>query len=339
VADYLWDDYTFSIEPDGVTFWFNPYEIAAYSEGALTVKLYFDRDADLLKSDYRGDNDAWFVEIGTEIPYRFGGRSVEAWNIPDADYPDSDWYSGFGLEFDAPEGSNRWLDRMTSAGVDSEWTVPEGRTIVLDQTGGFDTHFYYAHIPAGDYVVAVLSMENDANTVTVYRADGARVAEMPLTGSGGFTYPELPDDLDAVDDWSLYDSYRVALTNPNETTLVTRFYQFGTWSGTGTYSLTAAGFQLSGKLLYNAGEYVLTLKQDLTVTRRAADDWTVSTDEEVTLPAGTEVELVATDGESTYFRAPDNVVFALVYDIPDEYPPTIDGVPEGEIFDGMLYAG
>ena len=336
VADYLLDDYTFSIEPDGVTFWFNPYEIAAYSEGALTAKLYFDRDADMLKSDYRGDNDAWFVEIGTEIPYRFGGHSVEAWDIPDSDSPDSGWYSGFGLEFDAPEGSNRWIDRLTSSTADSEWTVPEGRNIVLDQNGGFEAHFYYARIPAGDYVVATLTMENDASTVMVYRADGARVGEMSLTGPGSFTYPEPPAD---VDDWSLYDSYHVALTNPNETTLLTRFYQFGTWGGSGTYSLTPTGFQLSGKLLYNAGEYVLTLKQDLTVTRRAADDWTVSTGEEVTLPAGTAVELVATDGESTYFRAPDNVVFALAHDIPDEYPPTVDGVPENELFDGLLYAG
>lgn len=339
VADYLWDDYTFSIEPDGVTFWFNPYEIAAYSEGALTAKLYFDRDADMLKPDYRGDNDAWFVEIGTEIPYRFGGHSVEAWNIPDSDYPDSGWYSGFGLEFDAPEGSNRWIDRLTSSTADSEWTVPEGRNIVLDQNGGFEAHFYYARIPAGDYVVATMTMENDASTVMVYRADGARVGEMSLTGPDSFTYPEPPADVDAVDDWSLYDSYHVALTNPENVSLTTRFYQFGTWGGTGTYSLTPTGFQLSGKLLYNAGEYVLTLKQDLTVTPRAADDWTVSTDGEATLPAGTEVELVATDRESTYFRAPDNTVFALAYDTPDEYPPTVDGVPEDELFDGLLYAG
>ncbi|MBR4211785.1 MAG: DUF3298 domain-containing protein, partial [Oscillibacter sp.] len=268
VADYLWDDYTFSIEPDGVTFWFNPYEIAAYSEGALTAKLYFDRDSDILKPDYRGDNDAWFVEIGTEIPYRFGGHSVEAWNISYGDDPDIDWYSGFGLEFDAPEGANRWIDRLTSAGADTEWTVPEGRTIVLDQNGDFEAHFYYAHIPAGDYVVALLTMEDDVDSVTVYRADGGRVSEMSLTGPGGFMYPEPPDDFEAVDDWSLYDSYHVALTNPNDVTLVTRFYQFGTWGGSGTYSLTPTGFQLSGKLLYNAGEYVLTLKQDLTVTRR-----------------------------------------------------------------------
>ncbi|MBQ9521606.1 MAG: DUF3298 domain-containing protein [Oscillospiraceae bacterium] len=350
IADYLLDDYTFSLEPDGVTFWFNPYEIASYADGVLSAKLYFDRDADILKSDYKGQEEAWFVELGTETPYRFASgdafRTVEAWNIIERD--STDWYSGFGVEFDAPEDSNRWAERITSADDETDWMAPEERNIILDRTGYFDAKFYYAHIPEGDYVTAVLSMENDVTETIVYRADGAFVQTLDMTGPESFMYPELPQNTDDID-WSQYNSYHLSLTDPYDTPLGTRFYLFGTWTGVGAYCLTADGFQPVGDLLYHTGEYVLTLKQDLTVTRCSFDDSFVSTEEDFTLPAGTNIQLLAVDGaENVYFRAVEapetftedvDFVFALCYNNPDEWPRTVDGVEETDIFDGLMYAG
>lgn len=350
LADYLLDDYTFSLEPDGVTFWFNPYEIASYADGVLSAKLYFDRDADMLKPDYKGEDEAWFVEIGTETPYRFASgdafRTVEAWSVILQDY--SDWYSGFGIEFDAPEDSSRWAERITLEDEETDWMAPEERNIILDRTGHLSATFYYTHIPAGDYVLADLAMEDDGSEIIVYRADGTLVQTLYMTGPTGFTYPELPENTDDID-WSDYDSYRRALTDPYDTPLSTRFDLFGTWTGVGTYSLTADGFQLIGDLLYHQGEYVLTLNQDLTVTRRAADNWFVSTDEDFTLPAGTHIQLLAVDeAENVYFRAVEapeaftedvDFVFALCYNTPDEWPRTINGVEEYEILDGLSYAG
>ncbi|MBQ9492963.1 MAG: DUF3298 domain-containing protein [Oscillibacter sp.] len=352
VADYLLDDYTFSLEPDGVTFWFNPYEIASYADGLLTVKLYFDRDADLLRDAYKGDYDAWFVEIGTEAPYRFAAadgnafRTVEAWEIEEPDYPD--WYSAFALEFDAPQGSERWADRPAAEDLDTDWAAPEGRNIVLDNTGFFDGNYYYAHLPEGDYVIVDLSMEDDSNGIIMYGADGASVGTMEMTRLGYFSYPEPPEDSSTVDDWSLYVFYNAVPTDPYNVPLYTRMDLFGTWSASGTYRLTPAGFRLMGDLLYQTGEYVLTLQQDLTVTRRAADNWTVSMEEDVTLPAGTEAEVAATDGNGTvFFRATNppeelstDLIFALKYDDgPEEWSRNVGGVPEDELFDGLLYAG
>ena len=351
IADYLTDDYAFSVEPDGVTFWFNPYEIASFADGLLTVKLYFDRDADILNGAYKGEDEAWFVEIGNEIPYRFassGGtpRKAEFWKIDSMD--GYDWYSGFGFEFDGPEGSDRWLERPVVISDESPWTAPEGRIMALSNTGFFDANAYYAHIPEGDYMVVTLSMEDDCQGVMVYDANGSLVNGLDLTGPDGFEYPEPPENYEDVDDWSLYDSYRISPTDPYKMRLTKRLDLFGTWSADGVYSLTADGVQPVDELLYMSGEYALTLKQDLTVTRMAADNWLVSMDETFTLPSGTVVYVRATDGDGTaYFNAPEppaeydgsaEFIFALSYD-DDEWPRTVNGVDENDIFDGLLYAG
>ncbi len=345
VADYLTDDYAFSLEPDGVTFWFNPYEIASYADGLLTVKLYFDRDADILNGAYKGQEEAWFVDIGNEIPYRFAGsggtfRTAEFWEIRNSDYPD--WRDGFGLEFDAPEGADRWISRPAALNENGTAPIPEGRNIVLNNSGGFEISACYAHIPEGDYVIALLTMENDAGEMIVYSADGALVQELFLTWPDGFWYPEPPED---ADDWSAYNAYQFVLTDPYKMPLVKRVDLFGTWSAEGDYYLTAAGVQPEGKLLYNARQYELTLKQDLTVTRCPSDSWVDIGEEEATLPAGTVAQVAAVTEtlDRAFFRVPAlndgaEFVFSLSYDN-DEWPRTVNGVNEEDIFDGLMYAG
>ena len=117
------------------------------------------------------------------------------------------------------------------------------------------------------------------------------------------------------------------------------------------YQLTPDGFQLisTWDLLYNPGEYVLTLKQDLPVTRHASDYWPLSMEEDFTLPAGTKVQLMAADtSQSAYFRVLESsaeftknidFIFALTYDPSDDWSRTVNGVEESEIFDGLMYAG
>ena len=352
LADYLTDDYTFSLEPDGVTFWFNPYEIASFADGLLTVKLYFDRDADILNDTYKSADESWFVELGDSVPYRYAAsdgsfHTAETWAVRNLEYPD--WFDGFGLEFDGPEGSDRWIDRPTVIDFETDWAAPAGRTMTLDKIGFFSLTAYYAHIPAGDYIVTLRSAENDSQELTVYRAGGTRIQDMNMTGPGYFLYPELPEDADEDEiDWENYVSYRSVLTDPYNAQLNTRCDLFGTWTSGGSYSFTGGGFQLQGDLLYGSG-FAMTLKQDLTVTRQEPDEWTLATGTQITIPAGTEVDTVAVNPEQTvaYFRVPNpsaltgddkEFIFALSYDN-DEWPRTVNGVTEDELFDGLMYAG
>ena len=352
VADYATDDYAFSIEPDGVTFWFNPYEIASYADGLLTAKLYFDRDADILNDAYKGQSEAWFAEIGDEIPYRFADndgtpRNMEFWEILSLDNPG--WRDASGMEFDGPNGSDRWMERPTEINVEETWISPEGRTIALNNTGFFDARAYYAHIPEGDYMVVTLSMENDCEAVMVYDMNGSLVNALELTGPDTFFYPEPPEN---PDDWSLYDAYHISLTDPYAMPLVARMNLFGTWEADGLYRLTRDGVQLTGDMLYpsDSNPYELTLNQDLTVTRMAADNWLTSVEEEYELPAGTVVELVGASGDAAFFRVPDppqtfkeNVDFIFTLSCnTDSWPHTVngmDGMKEWDLFGGLHYAG
>lgn len=349
IADYLPDDYAFSLEPDGVTFWFNPNTIASYAYGLFTVKLHFEWDDDILNGAYKGEEEAWFAELVDDVPYWFATadgeaiRTAEFWEIASPD--DSGWLDGFGLEFDAPNDSDRWEERPRVIG--GEYSAPEGRNIVLDDTGHFDARAYYARIPEGDFVVVVLSMENDAQEVVVYRADGTLFDTLSLTGPDSFSYPELPENWDDIDDWSNYDFYRISLTDPYNMPLNTRVDLFGTWSAEGAYRLAPSGVELIGELLYNSGDYKLTLKQDLTVERCPSDSWLDIGEEEATLPAGTEVQVVAVTEtrDRAFFRVPAlddgaEFAFSLSYDGGGEgWPRTVNGVNEADIFDGLTYAG
>ena len=307
VAEYAPEDYAFSIEPDGVTFWFYPGKIAGFAYGLLTVKLHFIRDNDILNDTYDNADSAWFVELG-ENAYRFTAangsiENVEPWNMVNM-AADSDDYFGADV--------------------------------------------FYARIPHGDYVVVILDMGEGNHDIFVYRSNGELVQRLERTSPETFFYPELPEEEGDID-WDDYDLYHSSLTNPDDTRLYTYSGLFGSWNAGGSYRLTDSGFQLQQELLYGNG-FTLTFMQDFTVTRCDPDNWLNVTDEEITIPAGTEVNVVAVNPEQTaaYFRVPDaaqltnddkELIFPLSYDNGDEWPQTVNGIDENDLFDGLQYAG
>ena len=122
---------------------------------------------------------------------------------------------------------------------------------------------------------------------------------------------------------------------------------FGYWEAGGSYRLGGDGFKLQQDLLYGNG-YTLTFKRDFTVTRCDPDNWLDVTDEEITIPEGTEVKVVAADPEQTtaYFRVTDagrltgddeELIFALSYDNGNKSPHTVNGIDENDLFDGLQY--
>ena len=50
---YSADDYKWTIDYQGITFWFCPYDIAAYTVGPLSVKLYFDDNPNIIRDEYK----------------------------------------------------------------------------------------------------------------------------------------------------------------------------------------------------------------------------------------------------------------------------------------------
>ena len=310
VAEYGLEDYAFSIEPDGVTFWFSPGEIADVGLGLLTAKLYFTRDEDILDDTYDSAGSSWFVELGEDV-YQFidAAGSVESVDVVSM-------LNELEKEEDVHDVHAFYAH------------VPHGDYVVLS--------------------MEVVTMHSNRE-VRVYRSDGELIQRLKKTSLGSFFYPELPEEDDDID-WDDYDFYNVSLTNPDDTQLYTVANLFGCWEVGGSYRMTGDGFRLEDDLLYDdslyGDGYTLTLLQDFTVSRCNPDNWLYVTGEEITIPEGTEVQAVAADPEETtaYFRVTDDAgltddnrefIFALSYD--DAY--TVNGIEETDLFDGILYAG
>ena len=341
------EEYTFTLDPDGVSFWFSPYEIAAYASGDFTVKLYFGRDGDLFTGQYDASDRFWCAEVKEELPFCYspdGGvtaRTAEVW----AERGDDEYLEELCVEVDTPMENTRWEGRYDSAET--------GRTILRDDLYAYSVRLFDCHTPVGEYLLAVPSMDNDVQEVMVYSLDDAAALEpLSMTGPSVFWYPELPEDVEDVDDWSEFNMYRTVLTDPLELPLTVRMELFGTWEVEGPFCFGPDGVGLNGELLYPSREVTLTLLEDLAVQPVSRDNLFYTFEEEVTVPAGTEVHLFATDGADTAFFQVDEAVeglppayadgswaFGLSYDQPDSWPRLVNGIEEDDLFDGLLYAG
>ena len=62
------DEINFVIEPRGVTFIFNPYEVAPYAAGLITATLFFDEHPQLFKDKYRQSLNAYAQSVPIFLP-------------------------------------------------------------------------------------------------------------------------------------------------------------------------------------------------------------------------------------------------------------------------------
>ena len=308
VAEYELEDYTFSIEPDGVTFWFNPGEIAGTGAGLLTARLYFHRDYDILDDTYEHADSSWFVELAENV-----------------------------YQFESVTGSYETAE---------VWSMVNEATKDAEDEDVFNVETFFAFYPYGEYIILILDFGEGNKDMFVYLSDGELVQRLRRTSPGTFFYPEPPEEDDDADGDD-YDLYYASLTNPDDTRLYTYSGLFGSWEVGGSYRLGGSGFKLQEDLLYGEG-YTLTFMQDFTVTRCDPDNWLDVTDEEITIPEGTEVKVVAADPEQTaaYFRVTDaerltgddeELIFALSYDNGNKDPHTVNGIDENDLFDGLQH--
>ena len=52
LADYELENYSWTLNYQGLTFYFSPYEIASYAAGLLTVTIWFDEAPELFREEY-----------------------------------------------------------------------------------------------------------------------------------------------------------------------------------------------------------------------------------------------------------------------------------------------
>ena len=297
------EEFEWTLGYEGVTFYFNPYVIPE-AVGRLIVMFTYDEVRELMNPEYRPD------VIG----------SAYAVKVP--------WFEQIPFELD-PLSSE--LDSLMLTAVMGEYEAYEQIRIEVngeayeEETFAYNLEAYLVVTGVGVgqkcflYLEAV--SENDYTRLVVYDLNGeapVKVGELEATGLAGGWYYEA----EVFDD-------------PTEFELDTRLEILGTRTGVRTYTIgehTGMPMPKTDYFEISDNGYPMTSLIDLKVRM-------LDTNAEETIPAGTEFYEIRTDGESYVdFRLNDGRECRIEVDT-DGYPDTIDGIPEDECFEGIMYAG
>lgn len=332
LQQYKTSDYHWTLERDGIRFWFEPYAIAAYAAGPQTVELAFADYPDLFTG--RGQHApqasickynqygviSTTAEDGTIRNYQVTGETdengayarieIQYWNPEEnSENPDSESFEQYCYSWTpylVTKDGGRYLWLFTKE--DNDWTT----LYVYDLTGGAPS--FVAKLDG--LAPAVRNTETENMFQDSEEQSGAHTEDYP-------------------------DSYRtVELTNPDSFKLEKRLQVLSTYGGIKTYRTDASGLPTSDDKVYEAANHIrLQTKTDVRMYQSDPD--TLQQGEEVTVPAGTNLSIAYTDGEKkVWLIAEDGTcLLAVLTENPDGWQDLIDGRPIDEVFDGLLFAG
>ncbi len=306
-SEYL-DYVAWVLDYNGLTIFFNPYDIAPYAAGSQVVTLSFAEYPDLVKTEYQ------------EIPENYGIQLSE--------------YNPFYYDVDG-DGVK---DEVSIWGNISEYDRIDKHVILIDdrrfevEADGYDTDPLFIHTADGsNYLYVQDTSDNDYRMLSIYRftADGAVECTGVLNNTGWFTQPVEGDNY-----WGL----EAVLTDPAQFRLESRTDTLSTLTGYRDYQISSNGVPVSDVTWYtHFSECYLTLKQALDVD--VIDENTGEKTGTMTLNPGTEVLYYRTD-DATFadLQLDDGTVVRVVISA-ESWPRTINGIDIEHIFDGMMFAG
>ena len=290
---------------DGLLCVFNPYDVAAYAAGVLTVNIGFDKFPDLFTGDYSAGKEA-YVEgmmewIGEEIDPDHDGATTNltAWKELDD--------NGFGASLTVKKGEESCTENVT---------VFEMQPLLVHTADG-KTWLY----------IDVLQ-ENDWHSIEVFDVNG----DCPVhVGSIPAGMPHRWDDEDGI-------STTEFPSNPDCFVLTSRLNVLGTYSGEKHYAVGEDGMAVPMEDYYKVtGNMVIKTARELPALEVDAD--THEAGAKTTVPAGEELKIAFTNGEdyADLMRADGSLVRVQLDGA--EWPHQINGEDEASYFETLFYAG
>ncbi len=304
---------SFTLEPDGITFWFNPYELAPYASGIQTVHILYgeasglfkDRCTDGVLSNYAIE----LVEGIDELTDLEGDGTVDKISVHgEPDEYDSYSYANIHVEVNGSEITNE------------SWSYSLRPVLV--------------HANGNDVLLAQMTSDNDYQMMYLYDMTSGGPVYM---GSEALSLEaDVPERYG--EDFS--GGWRAVLTDTSHFRMGIRYDLLSTigaerWYGIGAdvvFVPETSYFEM------NNDSFALTTKTELHLDQ---------VDEErdevfgagVDVPAGTKLYFFRTDNESyTDMKDEEGNVYRVTLDSV-EWPRTINGIELEECFDGMLFAG
>ncbi|MBQ3054727.1 MAG: DUF3298 domain-containing protein [Oscillospiraceae bacterium] len=299
-SEYAPEDYSWTIDYQGITFWFSPYEIAAYAAGLLSAKVFFADSPELFPQELTQAPSAYALEILTdhEMEFFFDGKTtVHSGTMPDP-------YGSYEMLSVDVNGAH-YVDEINYAYSFDKYLVCMGN----------DLYLYVTSYSDGDYNEFVALKLGD--TIS----EIARLRH---------TQPDSEAVGDSAEDFVVY---RPFLNDPNAISLSTTLQLLGTRQGVANYKVGGGGVpEMTDRALSLEGGNSVTSKLPLKVLL-------LPEEEETEIPSGTEFSPLRTDGKSyVEARLPDGKEVRLTVDT-SGYPVKVGGIPEEECFENLLYAG
>lgn len=298
ISSYVW-----TMDYQGLSFYFAPYELAPYEQGSFTVGLRFDEHPELFSLYY------------TRQPYSYAVPLVD----------------GRCLNFDMDsDGVSDAITLRTEGGKGSisriEIGVNSSKLGVNVSMTDYEAYVIYAG-PSRNYLFINAYNASGYGYVSVYRLErtGASLLGMLYDTSlqaAGFT-PEcagIP-----------------LLTSPENLILGTKVELLGTLTGVKNYSLGSAGMPETKDELYRVyADTTLTAKTDFATA--AIDPRTGSgLNSAARITAGTRMFYHRSDGAAFVDMMSEDGQCCRMYVSGRGQNQTVNGVPVAEFFDGVVY--
>ena len=298
------DSLVWTMGYDGIRFFFDPYLLGSYAEGAQRIFIPFAGNEELFKEKY------------LQVP--------EAWGIG---MPENE------LDLDI-DGDGEAVNLRIDAEKDDDSIQIEKLTITYG-----DETFWEGDIWAYDFVPTLIKNENGLFLYLelLYDNDYRGTQIFELTSGEPSFVTDIPLHRNFYYDEESGIGYRDEITDPVYTCLAAHTDLLSTMDGWAYFTVAEDGVPDPEHPWYELSSTIdLTLKQDLSAE-------TVNEDGEengsITVPSGSVLTIFRTDNVSwTDAYDEEGNIVRITLDS-DEWPRTVGGMELEDIFDGMIFAG
>ena len=299
------------ITNEGVTVWFNPYEISYYAAGMPSGSVSFAGHPEVF-SDYYAETARTYV------------YAIEGLDVSDIDFDGDGKADELSVWASMDEYGTYEALKVSMKGVETSKDI-----------WAYSYDPYILHTTDGkNYLYVICGSDNDYRMLEVFDLNGSSAVYVGEVNNCGLRAQLL--------DASSYLYGEELLTDPENFYLESRMEVLSTYSASRKYHVGADGMPVADEDFYqvDASTYewreALTAKKDVPCVQ-VAEDGSVTADNAV-IPAGTKLTLYRTDGSSLVDLKAGDTLYRIEVDH-SEWPYTINGVEEEEYFDGVMYAG
>ena len=307
--------YNWALTPKGVDFYFGPYSLASYADGAQEVTLSYDTYADIMNPGYLPDSSK-----SSMVSFRnfLGGYDLSGDGTPER----IDISFGYSDDYSAIESIYLTVGDKDSDSFD-----------YYAETGDADVTGYYIETPDGKQVVYLLANEmNDYQTLYVFDVTGGTPVKV---GDQGYKRSVFDYDDDGY--------CEILLTDPDRMPLCSGFDFLASFTAFRYYYVGADGMPESDDTYYyvlsDASQGNLVAKTDLECQIVSSDDSAVLSGDTAVIKKGESFSIYRTDGETALdVWTPDGTLGRLTITDPG-YPCEINGMVDTDCVEETMYAG